>query len=657
MQLIRLTFAIIFLILHCSAGPIAQFLPETRDLGLGDASAQISQSSLLVAHHLQGTVSSNTDDLLTVIPVTPSVTNSPLLPVTNSAGPAHSTVQPSNEQSFSSSRVPSHTAITQLSTTSTVSGYAHQSQGTASTSPSVLSPIRQVLTSSQSSLTIYGPTIITSSEHHSSQSLSHTDPQVSSGPGPTVHTLASTHSLDKSTTGPPSTSSSPQISGHIPSRSSPAVHSPATHSGDANGSPSTLLSSLNTARSLSVSTRLSGSFGTTRPFKQTNIVPSLSPALSGSSTHRAHSLLTGSVTIPTIDHSPKTSAPTAVSTSLTVGVVGTLPVAVSSTSASAPSGPYLEATNDVNSHPVTVGTIITIGNTSGSLPTSASPAPGDTKRHSGSSPPHAHETTTATTAKELPTRSTTFHSAQKTALSLTSGGGPQDDKPTGVPEPTTSTVSDPVIVVVTPGQSTSWTNTWVHISDSTSASSQSSSTTTTVRPHGTIAKPKIPTGPTRHHSAMVPEQTASHTHNGISKGVELVTTIKATSTVMQVVTVAGPNESTEIEDAKATRGPNDTATLNQQEEASDTPVPQSQKIKPTVETGGPAPITTEPEVEPSSPQTGAIDDILRGLQVVPLTPQGFVTVTETKTETTTHMKTTTETETKTLTVYINPTMS
>lgn len=160
----------------------------------------------------------------------------------------------------------------------------------------------------------------------------------------------------------------------------------------------------------------------------------------------------------------------------------------------------------------------------------------------------------------------------------------------------------------------------------------------------------------------VPEPMASHTNSGISKETESPTIIHATSTMTKVVTVPasdGSNEpvhSTEPKAANAnpTKGPKKvTITEYKTDEVDNTTMSPSGKTNPTIETGLPVTPSTGPG--PKETPTGMFDDTFQGLQVVPVTPQGFVTVTETKTET--MMETKTTTETKTETVYIKPTVT
>ncbi|PLB46876.1 hypothetical protein P170DRAFT_466264 [Aspergillus steynii IBT 23096] len=602
MQLIHLTFAIILFILHCSAGPIAHFLPKIRELGPGDASAQLSQSSLPVPHNLQGSVSSNTDDALTVIPVTPSLTYSPPLPAicVDSCASAYNYGSVANQFNFHVPRLPFH--------------------GTPKSGDRIY---------------IY----FSSLSHQFSSSV----PAKSDG------VWSYHHHFERAAFGRIAVAHLPQ--GPVSSKlnSSYSAFSPFSRASFNQVSP----------ESVATSTFGPGFLwfkSSAHPIESTRNRQSLSHTLSGSLAPTAHSSPTGGVPVSTTD--PILKNPAQTTTSLTVGVVGLLPGAVSS--GSSPSVPSLEATNSVHSHSATVGTIVTIGKFTGRVPTAPNteiPVPSEPTGLSGSSPPQTQKTIPATTGDGLPTGSTVSESAQKAPSSVISDGMPMDGKHTRVPGTTAPPVSDPAIVIVTPGQSTSWTNTWSHVSDSKPTSSQTS-TTTTIRPPRTIPKPKIPTGPTRHHhKTTAPGQTASHVHGGVSEGGELVTTIPITATVTEVVTVAAPDESPGTGNAKATQEPKVIPTPSQPKEAGDTHIPPSQKTKPTAETLEPATPTTGPQVTPAAQPTGAIHETLRGLQVVPVTPQGFITVTETKTETTTQIKTTTETETETMTIYVDPTMT
>ncbi|KAH8422809.1 uncharacterized protein LDX57_000564 [Aspergillus melleus] len=460
--------------------------------------------------------------------------------------------------------------------------------------------------------------------------------------------------------------SAPQVSGQKPSGASATVSNPAIHSSELQltGSPSILSTSLSSAQSLSVSGPLSSPHGTVHRTKSTKHGTPVSPSLSGQLTPATPSSPTGSVTTSTTAHSPKSPAPTAISTSLSVGVVGLLPGELSGGPSLSVLPDPVETTNIAHSKPAATGNILNTGKPSVSLPTGLSttdPFPGESTSHLSSSA-QTQKMPPSSNGDNFPTGTATTisGSAQKEPSSVISSRLPISNKHTA------TSVSDPVIVIVTPGQSTSWTNTWLRVSDSTSTSSQSSSATATtsshdtLRPSGTIAIPEIPTGPSRDPETSNLEPTAPHTHSRLSKGTDTVTTIHAISTVTKVVTVPASDEPeapapTETKNPQTTQESKATATPNQTEKASDipNPPPPSRKTKPTAETGVPA---TEPSITSVAQPTGAIDDaLLRGLQVVPVTPQGFVTVTETKTETTT--KTETETETETKTVYINPTFT
>ncbi|KAK1141249.1 hypothetical protein N8T08_009288 [Aspergillus melleus] len=462
--------------------------------------------------------------------------------------------------------------------------------------------------------------------------------------------------------------SAPQLSRQKPSGASATVSKPAIHSSElqSTGSPSILPTSLNSAQSLSVSGPLNSPHGTVHRTKSTEHGTPLSSSLSSHLTPTTPSSPTGSVTTSTTAHSPKSPAPTTISTSLSVGVVGLLPGELSSGASLSVLPDPAETTNLTHLKSVATGSILNIGKPSVSLPTGFSttaPFPGESTSQSSSSA-QTQKMPPPSNGDNLPTGTATTisGSAQKEPSSVISSQLPISNKNTA------TSVSDPVIVIVTPGQSTSWTNTWLHVSDSTSTSSQSSSviaTTTshtTLRPSGTIAIPAIPTGPSRDPETSNSEPTAPHTHSRLSKGTDTATTIHAISTVTKVVTVPASDEPeapapTETKDPKTTQEPKATATQNQTEKASDipNPPPTSRKTKPTAETGVPA---TESSITSVAQPTRVIDDaLLRGLQVVPVTPQGFITVTETKTETTTKTKTETETETETQTVYMNPTFT
>ncbi|KAI9045793.1 uncharacterized protein KD926_007096 [Aspergillus affinis] len=677
MQLIHLTLVNFLFLLCCSAGPIAHFVPKIRDLGPGDESAHISQPSSLVLHNLQGFVSSEKNDFLTVIPVTPSLTQSPLVPDTSSADHTHPTTQ-SVEQSSASAPVLSHTIATttqstvSVSTTSDDNLTAHPSQEATSTSTSVPTPENSNATPSQSSPTVHGHTDITLSSQNPTESPSLTSHNVPSGPSLTAHSPPSVHSAGLHSTISPPVPSPPQIPGQTPSGASATVSNPAIKSSEqhSTGSSSIPPLSLNSAQRPSVSGPSGTPHGTTHRTEPTghgtHLSPSLSSPLTPTTPPTTPSSPAGSVAASTTGHSHKSSAPPATSTNLAVGVVGLLPGEVSGgSSLSVPPNP-LETTNGAHSNSVATGSNLDTGKPSGSLPTGLStttPFPGEFTIHSSSSA-QTHKTPPPTNADESATETATItsNSAQKEPSSVISSGLPTSNQHTA------PSVSDPVIVIVTPGQSTSWTNTWLRVSDSTSMSSTSSSTTTTtthttIRPSGTIAIPEIPTGPSRDPETSIPEPTAPHQHSSLPKGTDTVTTIHAFSTVTKVVTVPASDEpeapaSAETKDPQTTtQEPEATATPNQTEKASDIPNPPSpsRKIKPTAEGGVPA---TEYSTTSAAQPTGAIE-YLQGLQVVPVTPQGFVTVTETKTETTTKTKTKTETETETeiKTVYIHPTLT